>query len=145
MKILIQRVSQASVQVDGVVVGEIKSGVVVFVGVTHTDTPNHSSWLANKFVTLRLFQDEEGKINRSLFDIKGEALLISQFTLYGDCSKGRRPSFTQAAPPDLAKHLYHQFIEDVRCLGISVETGVFGADMKVSLTNEGPLTLMLER
>lgn len=145
MKILIQRVSQASVQVDGVVVGKIKSGVVVFVGIAHTDTFSHSHWLANKLVGLRLFPDDEKKINRSLFDIKGEALLISQFTLYADCSKGRRPSFIQAAPPDLAKHLYHKFIEDVRLLGVSVEAGVFGADMKVSLTNDGPVTLMLER
>lgn len=145
MKILIQRVSQASVSIDGVVLGEIKSGLVVFVGITHTDTSTHSSWLASKLVDLRLFQDSEGKINQSLLDIRGEALLISQFTLYADCSKGRRPSFIQAASPHLAKDLYHQFVEDVCRLGVVVKTGVFGADMKVSLINDGPVTLMLEK
>lgn len=145
MKVLVQRVSEASVKIDGIVVGEIKSGLVAFIGITHTDISSHSSWLANKLVDLRLFQDDEGKINKSLLDVKGEALLISQFTLYAECGKGRRPSFIQAASPELAKTLYLQFVEDVRRLGVSVETGVFGADMKVSLINDGPVTLMLER
>lgn len=145
MKILIQRVTQANVEVDAKIVGAIGVGVVVLVGVTHADTATQAAWLANKLVNLRIFEDEGGKINRSLVDQKGAALIISQFTLYGDCSDGRRPSFTQAAPPEKAKELYGLFIEEVRKGGIPVETGIFGAEMKISLVNNGPVTLMLER
>lgn len=145
MKILIQRVTQANVEVDCKIVGSIGVGVVVFVGVTHNDTKNQAAWLANKLINLRIFEDEAGKINRSLIDCKGAALIISQFTLYGDCSDGRRPSFTQAAPPEIAKQLYEYFTVEVSKVGIPVATGIFGAKMKVSLVNNGPVTLMLER
>lgn len=145
MKLLIQRVEKASVKVDSRIVSAINHGVVVFIGVTHTDTNENSAWLANKLVHLRIFEDDEGKFNRSLLDIKGSALIISQFTLYGDCEAGRRPSFTQAAAPDFANQLYEHFIEEVRKKGVTVETGIFAAKMKVSLINDGPVTLMIER
>ncbi len=145
MKILIQRVTQASVEVDNKVVGAIQFGVLVFIGITHSDTASQAAWLAHKLIHLRIFEDEQGKINQSLIDKKGSALIISQFTLYADCSDGRRPSFTQAAPPAMAKQLYELFIQEVTKGGISVETGIFGADMKVSLVNDGPVTLILER
>lgn len=145
MKILIQRVAHAQVEVEGKIVGAIGPGVLVFLGVTHSDTEAQVSWLANKLIHLRIFQDEEGKINRSLLDQKGSALLVSQFTLYGDCKDGRRPSFTQAAEPGLAKQLYERFIDEVRKGEILVQTGIFGAEMKVSLLNDGPVTLLIER
>lgn len=145
MKILVQRVIEAKVEVEGAIVGAIGPGLLVFVGVTHTDTPAQVSWLANKLIHLRLFEDEEEKINRSLIDTKGSALIVSQFTLYGDCSEGRRPSFTQAAKPELAKPLYEQFVEEVRKGGVPVETGIFAAYMKVTLVNDGPITLLVER
>ena len=145
MRLLIQRVSQASVEVDGQVVGRIGPGILVFVGITHSDTGPQAAWLANKLINLRIFEDSEGKINQSLVERNGSALIVSQFTLYADCNEGRRPSFTQAAPPVQAKPLYEQFVGDVRRGGIPVETGVFGADMKVSLINDGPVTLILER
>lgn len=144
MKIVVQRVSEASVEVDSKIVGKIDLGVVVLVGFTHTDTAVQVKWLANKLVHLRLFEDELGKINRSLMDCKGSALIVSQFTLYGDCNEGRRPSFTQAAPPQLANQLYQQFIDEVQKF-IPVQSGIFGANMKVSLINDGPVTLLLER
>ncbi len=145
MKILIQRVAHASVEVEGKIVGSIGFGALVFLGVTHSDTKLQVSWLANKFVNLRMFEDDQGKINKSILECNGEALIISQFTLYGDCTEGRRPSFTKAAKPELAKELYDSFVEEVRKAGIAVETGIFGAEMKVSLLNHGPVTLMLER
>jgi D-aminoacyl-tRNA deacylase len=145
MKILIQRVSHAHVEVEGTIVGAIGPGALVFIGVTHNDTIAQSAWLANKLVHLRMFEDGDGKINQSLLEQHGKVLIISQFTLYADCSDGRRPSFTQAAPPELAKQLYEHFIEEVRKRGVLVETGVFGAEMKVSLLNNGPVTLILER
>jgi D-tyrosyl-tRNA(Tyr) deacylase len=145
MKILIQRVTQANVEVDSKIVGTIDAGVVVFVGITHKDTRAQAVWLANKLINLRIFEDELGKFNCSLIDRKGAALIISQFTLYGNCSNGLRPSFTQAAPPEMAKQLYEQFIDEVRKGSIAVETGIFGGKMKVSLVNDGPVTLMLER
>ncbi len=145
MKMLIQRVAHANVDVEGKSVGSIGAGVLVFLGVTHTDNGEQVKWLASKLVNLRIFEDDQGKINQSLLDRKGEALIISQFTLYGDCTDGRRPSFMQAARPELAKPLYEQFIDEVRKSGISVQTGVFGAEMKVSLLNDGPVTLMLEK
>lgn len=145
MKILIQRVTEANVKIDGQITGKIDKGVVVFIGITHSDTPLQSAWLANKLINLRIFEDEMGKMNRSLTEVKGAALIISQFTLYADCNQGKRPSFTQAALPDAAKSLYEQFIEEVRIGGIKVETGTFGAEMKVALVNDGPVTIMLER
>lgn len=145
MKILIQRVAHASVEVEGKTVGAIGPGVLVFVGVTHGDTRAQVSWLASKLVNLRIFEDEQGKMNRSLLECKGKALIVPQFTLYGDCNDGRRPSFTKAAEPKLAKELYENFVEEVRKEGIQVETGIFAAEMKVSLLNHGPITLMIER
>ena len=145
MKILIQRVSHASVEVDKKIVGKIGPGVLVFIGITHTDTMEQVKWLANKLVNLRMFEDDQGKINQSLIEKKGSVLIISQFTLYADCSDGRRPSFTKAAPPEIAQPLYKEFALEVGKFGIPVETGIFGADMKVSLLNDGPVTLMIER
>lgn len=145
MKLLIQRVLNANVAVEGKSVGAIGPGFLVFVGITHTDTLAQMNWLAQKLVHLRLFEDEQGKMNLSLLDRKGSALIISQFTLYADCSEGRRPSFTKAAPPEIAKPLYEQFVEEVKKNGILVETGIFGAEMKVSLINDGPVTVILER
>lgn len=145
MKILIQRVLNASVEVEGAVIGRIGSGVLVFVGITHSDTVSQAAWLANKLANLRIFEDSEGKLNQSLIDRQGEALIISQFTLYADCSAGRRPSFIQAAQPEIAKPLYEIFVDEMRKLGISVATGIFGAYMKVSLINDGPVTIILER
>ncbi len=145
MKLLIQRVSHAKVEVDHKVVGAIQEGLLVFVGITQKDTVEQAAWLANKLVHLRLFEDSQGKLNLSLIDKKSSALIISQFTLYADCNDGRRPSFSHAAPPDLARPLYEQFITEVQKNGVPVETGIFGANMKVSLLNDGPVTIMLEK
>lgn len=145
MKILIQRVTQASVAVNENTVGSIGPGVLVFVGITHNDSAAQVSWLVNKLVNLRIFEDSKGKLNQSLIDRKGAALVISQFTLYADCSAGRRPSFTEAALPEVAIPLYELFIDEIRKSGIDVSTGIFGASMKVSLVNDGPVTIMLER
>jgi D-tyrosyl-tRNA(Tyr) deacylase len=145
MKVLLQRVAQAKVEVERRVVGSIGPGVLVFLGVTHKDTPAEAAWLANKVVHLRIFEDDEGKFNRSLLEKKGEVLVISQFTLYADCSQGRRPSFTQAAQPELANTLYEKFMDELRVCGLQVQSGIFGAKMQVSLTNDGPVTLLIER
>jgi len=145
MKILVQRVSQASVEVEGKRVASIRRGVLALVGVTHRDTEKEASYLAQKLASLRIFEDEEQTMNRSLLDIQGEVLIVSQFTLYGDCSQGRRPSFLQAARPEQAELLYLTFIQEVKNSALSVQTGVFGASMKVSLVNEGPVTLMMEK
>lgn len=145
MKILVQRVSLAKVEVDNKTVGSIGEGILVFVGITHNDTRAQGTWLANKLVNLRIFEDDQGKINQSLLDRKGSALIISQFTLYGDCNDGRRPSFTQAAPPEIAIPLYEHFVSEVKQGNVEVATGVFGAEMKVSLLNDGPFTLLIER
>lgn len=145
MKVLIQRVSHAKVEVDSKPVGMIGKGILVFVGITHDDTIAQAIWLANKLINLRIFEDPQGKLNQSLIDQKGSALIISQFTLYADCNDGRRPSFIQAAPPTVAKPLYEQFVREVQKGGILVETGIFGAPMQVSLLNDGPLTFLLER
>lgn len=145
MKLVIQRVTQAKIEVESKIIGEIGAGLVVLVGITHTDGAAQAEWLANKLINLRLFEDTNGKINQSLLDRKGSALIVSQFTLYADCSDGRRPSFTKAAPPEIAKPLYEQFVENVRKGGIPVETGIFGAEMKVHLVNDGPVTLTVER
>lgn len=145
MRALIQRVSYASVTVDGRVVGEIDRGFVVLLGVTHGDSQAEARWLANKVAGLRLFEDNEGKMNLSLFDVEGAVLVVSQFTLYGDARKGRRPSFTDAAPPEQAEPLVDTFVQQLRQRGLPVATGVFGAMMKVAIHNDGPVTLMIEK
>ncbi len=145
MKAVIQRVREASVTVDGRVVGQIGSGLAVLLGVVQGDTQVQADILAKKIVEMRIFTDEQDKMNRSLLDIKGQALVVSQFTLAADCSHGRRPSFTQAARPEQARMLYEYFVGCVqqRC-GQPVETGVFGADMAFALVNDGPVTICLD-
>ena len=145
MKIVLQRVIEASVAVDGQIVGQIEHGLVALVGIGHGDGEDQAQWLANKSVELRIFNDDDGKMNRSLLDVGGAMLVISQFTLFGDCRKGRRPAFTDAAHPDLANRLYQRFAEFVVAQGVRVERGIFAADMKVSLVNDGPVTMILER
>ncbi len=145
MKILVQRVSKASVEVDEKIVGSCGEGVLVFVGITHEDTFEEVVWLANKFVTLRLFSVGDSGFQESILERKGEVLIVSQFTLYADCQSGRRPSFTMAACPDKAKELYEQFVCEVQKRGVYVQTGIFGAKMSVSLVNEGPVTILLEK
>ncbi|MCL4868340.1 MAG: D-tyrosyl-tRNA(Tyr) deacylase [Anaerolineae bacterium] len=145
MRLLIQRVNQASVTVAGEVVGAIGVGFVILVGVTHTDTLAEAAWLAQKVAGLRLFEDAEGKMNLGLADVGGSLLVISQFTLYGEVSKGRRPSWVAAARPQQAEPLVNHFIQQLRALGFTVATGVFGAEMVVDIQNHGPVTLMIER
>lgn len=137
MRVVLQRSKQASVKIDGKVSGSIRSGFVLLVGITHDDTEETCAWLADKIANLRVFEDETGKMNRSLLDEGGEILSVSQFTLYGDCSKGRRPNFMNAAKPELAESLYERFNDLLREKGIHVETGVFGAMMDVELVNDG--------
>jgi D-aminoacyl-tRNA deacylase len=144
MRAVIQRVTHAKVEVDGTVRGEIGPGLLVLLGVARTDGPEDAEFLANKAVQLRIFNDDQGKMNRSLADTGGSMLAVSQFTLYGDCRKGRRPSFDDAAPPELARDLYEQFVAAARRTGIRVETGVFQAHMQVTLLNDGPVTLIVE-
>ncbi len=145
MRILLQRVNYASVKVDGEVKGEIEKGVLLFVGITHNDTEKDAAYLAEKIANLRIFEDDDGKMNRSVLDIGGEALVISQFTLYGDCRKGRRPGFADAAEPGFADQLYQKFTELLKLQGVKkVANGVFGADMKVKLENDGPVTFIVE-
>lgn len=144
MKVLLQRSKQASVTIDGEVTGAIDKGYVLLVGITHEDTPEDVKYVAKKIAGLRIWEDEEGKMNRDLSEVGGAVLSVSQFTLYGDVSKGRRPSFIQAARPEQAEPLWEQFNEELRALGIHVETGRFGAMMDVSLINDGPVTLMVE-
>ena len=144
MRAVIQRVSQAKVAVDGRTVGEIGCGLLVLLGVTNGDTSAHAAWLAAKIVGLRIFEDAHGKMNRSLTDAAGAVLVVSQFTLYGDCRKGRRPSFDGAAPLALAESLYEAFVQQVGALGVPVATGTFQAHMQVTLTNDGPVTLIIE-
>jgi D-tyrosyl-tRNA(Tyr) deacylase len=144
MRAVVQRVSRAKVVIAGETVGEIGTGLVVLLGVTHTDTAAQAQWLAEKVAGLRIFNDAEGKMNRDLIEIGGSMLIISQFTLYGDCRKGKRPSFIDAAAPSLAIPLYEAFINGVKALGITVATGRFGGDMKVELVNDGPVTLIMD-
>jgi len=145
MRIVIQRVSEASVSIEGQIVGEIGPGYVALVGVTHGDGRQQVEWLARKVAGLRLFEDEQGRTNRSLADVSGAVLVVSQFTLYADARKGRRPSFTNAAPPEQAESLIEYFVERLRAEGAPVTTGVFRAHMQVSLVNEGTVTIILER
>jgi len=144
MRAVIQRVSQASVRVEERLVGEIGRGFLVLLGVASVDTEADSDYLADKVIHLRIFDDEEGKMNRSLLDVRGEALVVSQFTLYGDVRRGRRPSYTDAAEPGVANRLYEYFIGRLLEAGIVVQTGVFQADMKVALMNDGPVTILLD-
>ena len=144
MKIVLQRVRQATVSVNDQVVGHIEQGIVVFLGVARGDTLSHANMLAEKIQSFRIFADESGKMNQSLLEVKGSVLVVSQFTLLADTSHGRRPSFSQAAAPDDAKMLYESFIDQLRKLGLHVETGVFGAMMMVSLENDGPVTFLLD-
>lgn len=145
MRALLQRVSEASVTVDGRIIGQIGRGFVVLLGVTHSDGPAQADWLVNKIAGLRVFEDADGKMNASLADVDGALLIISQFTLYGDARKGRRPSFTSAARPEQAEPLVDHFVLRMRERGFKVASGVFGAHMDVRIHNDGPVTLMLER
>ncbi len=144
MRAVIQRVTAARVEVDGAVAGRIDAGLLVLLGVAKTDTAQDSDFLIEKILHLRIFSDGAGKMNRSLLETGGALLVVSQFTLYGDCRKGRRPSFDLAAPAEQARALYEQFIAAARRAGVRVETGVFQASMAVSLTNDGPVTLVIE-
>lgn len=145
MRAVIQRVSESSVTVEGETVGRIGPGLMVLLGVTHEDTEKDADFLVDKIIHLRIFSDDAGKMNRSLLDTGGEMLVVSQFTLYGDCRKGRRPSFIQAADPEKGNALYEYFVGKVREKGVSTATGSFGAMMAVSLVNDGPVTLILEK
>lgn len=145
MRVVLQRVSRASVTIEGTVVGEIGRGLVLLVGFTAGDDEETLRWMAEKVYGLRIFSDDEGKMNRSLEEIGADLLVVSQFTLYGDTSRGRRPSFVQAARPEEAIPLYERFVRLLREMGPRVETGEFGAMMQVELVNDGPVTLVLER
>jgi len=144
MRLLLQRVTRAKVSVDGRVVGEIGPGLLVLVGVGHDDTEDTSRAMASKAVDLRIFRDDEGRTNRSLIDVSGAALAISQFTLFADTRKGRRPSFLDAAPPDQGNALYESFCSAVQERGVKVAKGIFGAEMEVELVNDGPMTIWLD-
>ncbi|MGZ4163107.1 MAG: D-aminoacyl-tRNA deacylase [Tumebacillaceae bacterium] len=144
MRVVVQRASRGKVTVEGQVTGEIGRGYVLLVGVTHEDTREDADYLVEKIANLRIFEDESGKMNLSLLDVGGAILSVSQFTLYGDCRKGRRPNFMDAARPDQANELYEYFNEKARSMGVQVETGVFGAMMEVELVNDGPVTLLLD-
>ena len=144
MRAVVQRVKESSVSVDRQTIGRIGKGLLVLLGVAKEDTPSDAGYLANKIVNLRIFEDDSAKMNRSLLSIGGEMLVVSQFTLLGDCRKGRRPSFIAAAGPQKASELYDNFVQQVRRLGVSVETGRFQSTMEVALINDGPVTLVLE-
>lgn len=144
MRLVIQRVSEASVHIGGRCAGAIGPGLLALVGVAKTDTADDADYLAGKIVSLRIFRDEQGKMNRSLIDIRGGVLVVSNFTLYGDCAKGRRPGFDLAAAPEQARALYDLFVEKLRAKGAPVETGVFQAMMEVHLVNDGPVTFVCE-
>ncbi|NGX43695.1 MAG: D-aminoacyl-tRNA deacylase [Chlamydiae bacterium] len=145
MKVVAQRVKEAKVVVDGEVCGTIGSGILVLLGIHKDDTPEETSWLVNKLVNLRFFQDENGKMNLSVKDLGGEILVVSQFTLYANCNGGRRPAFIDAAPPNIAEPIYEKFVSEVKNELGRVETGKFGAYMEVSLINDGPVTVILEK
>ena len=145
MRVILQRVTQSNVTVDDQLIGQINQGLNLLVGISKTDTPTELEWMAKKCLSLRVFPDETGRMSQSIQDINGELLVISQFTLYGDCRKGRRPSYDQAAPPENAEKLYDQFVALLRESNLKVETGKFGAMMHVSIDNDGPVTLILER
>ena len=144
MRLLIQRVSEARVTVADKVIGEIGAGLCVFLGVGASDNEADGNYLADKMIQLRIFEDAQGKMNRSVIDVQGEILVVSQFTLYGDVKKGNRPSFSSAAPPEQAQRLYENFIHRLRASGLKIASGQFQAKMAVSLINDGPVTLLLE-
>lgn len=145
MRILVQRVVKGQVTVDQKIIGQVGRGFVLLVGVHKDDTEEVLNYMVDKIVNLRVFEDQEGKFNLSLLDVKGELLIVSQFTLYADCSKGRRPSFVDAAAPETANQRYIELVEKFRASGVKVETGQFQAHMQVDLVNDGPVTIMLER
>lgn len=145
MRIVLQRVSRAAVSVDGETVGTIGPGVVILVGVTHGDAQEQAEWLAHKVAGLRIFEDTAGRMNASLLDVEGAALVVSQFTLYADSRKGRRPSYTDAALPEVAEPLIEHFAQTLASTGVPVQRGVFGAHMQVDIHNDGPVTIILER
>jgi D-tyrosyl-tRNA(Tyr) deacylase len=145
MKVVIQRVSSASVTVEGVISGQIGQGIMILLGVDKGDDEAKAVWLAEKIIGLRIFSDDDGKMNLSVQDIEGALLVVSQFTLAGNCAKGKRPSFDTAAPPDEGRRLYEYFVEVLKRRGVQVQTGIFQADMQVSLVNDGPVTFILER
>jgi len=144
VRIVIQRVKNASVRVDGLVTGEIGTGLLIFLGVTHSDTEEEADYLTDKTIQLRIFPDESGRMNRSLLETGGELLVVSQFTLYGDTRKGRRPGFDEAAQPEKARALYQYFVNRLKTSNLIVQTGVFQADMQVHLINDGPVTFILD-
>ena len=144
MRAVVQKVSSSKVTVDEEVIGQINHGLLVLLGVTHDDTSKDVDYMVDKVTNLRIFEDAEGKMNLSLKDVGGEVLAVSQFTLYGDARRGRRPSFSDAARPEVANPLYEEFVKKIRDLGINVGTGKFGAHMMVDLTNDGPVTILLE-
>lgn len=145
MKLVVQRVKNAKIEVEGKTVGSIEKGFLVLLGVTHTDTKEQVDYLVKKLCNLRIFEDENQKMNLSLKDVDGELLIVSQFTLYADCTGGNRPSFVNAAKPDIAEPLYEYFCTECEKNGIHVEKGIFGAEMKVSLLNDGPVTIVMEK
>ncbi len=144
MRAVVTRVREASVEIDNNIVGQIGEGFLILLGIAHEDTPAHCTKLADKILCLRVFEDENGKMNRSLTDVGGQVLVVSQFTLYGDCSHGRRPSFIAAARPETAIPLYEQFLDECRKRGFDPQHGEFGADMQVRSQNNGPVTLILD-
>ena len=144
MRLVLQRVKEARVDVGGTTVGAISTGLLILIGVTSTDTQQDAEYLADKVIYLRIFPDEERRMNRSILEVGGSLLVVSQFTLYGDCRKGRRPSFDRAAPPEQARQLYEYFVELLTSRNIIVQTGVFQAEMQVHLVNDGPVTFVLD-
>ena len=144
MKVVIQRVKEARVKIENEIVGEIGKGLLVLLGVKGGDSEKDIKYLAEKILNLRIFPDEQGKMNRSLLEIKAEILIVPQFTLYGDCKKGKRPSFARAAPSKIAEKLYQEFVKEIKKSGLKTETGKFGTLMQVELVNDGPVTLILE-
>lgn len=144
MRAVVQRTTQASVSIDGEITGSIGKGIVVLLGIHPEDGVKELQWMADKVINLRIFEDDDGKMNRSLCEVEGEMLIVSQFTLYGDCRKGRRPGYSSAAPPEIAEPLYLQFVEEIATRGIRTATGTFQASMKVQLVNDGPVTLLLD-
>ncbi len=144
MRLVLQRVKEAQVYVDGKTVGSISSGLLILIGVASSDTRKDAEYLADKVIYLRIFSDAERRMNRSILEVGGSLLVVSQFTLYGDCKKGRRPSFDQAAPPEQARELYEYFVERLSSRNVIVQTGVFQAEMQVHLVNDGPVTFVLD-
>jgi D-tyrosyl-tRNA(Tyr) deacylase len=145
MKLLIQRVKRASVSVDGKIEAQIGSGLLLFLGVGQQDDGSEIAWLVNKLIGLRIFEDKAGKMNLSIQDLQGQILLVPQFTLYGDCQKGRRPGFSEAAAPSKAKKFFQEFAEKIQQAYQAPQVGIFGADMQIELINDGPVTFMIER